>query len=121
MTKPSPSALKDLLQLRRAQADAYAEAHNFDPWATRVAWWALTEGGNFAKKMVSKYGSKSAPAAVCFNNLVRLNVLRGDKIAYSAIPEWENGEGPMAWLDHLIRAAEGTAPPKNFPTFSPST
>lgn len=114
----SPADLKELLQLRRTEADAYAKAHNFDPWATRVAWWALTEGGNFARRTVSKYGSRSSAAGVCLHNLERFNLLRGDILAYTPSPEWEDGEGPMSWLDHLIRAAEGKAPPTSFPTFS---
>lgn len=102
--------VNETLRLRRAQADAYAAANNLDMWGTRVAWFALSEGVPTARRLCSKY-NKSSQAWLAYSRLrdAGLFLDSGEEIGIAYNPQrlWEEGDGPLLWLNALAQVGAG--------------
>lgn len=101
----------DILRQRREEADAYSVTRNLDKWGFRVAWIALSEGARAARTLCARY-NKQSPAWICYQNLIAAGLLVEKPewgIVYSDNAAWEEGDGPLRWLEALSVVAAGGA------------
>ena len=97
------------LRMRREEADKYSVAHGLDYWGFRIAWFVTSEGVEFTRAVCSKY-NKTSPAWKAYQLLVDAEIIvEGPEggIVYNACPEWEDGEGPLRWIEALAKVAAG--------------
>lgn len=100
------------LNLRWQQADEYSAKNNLPKWGCRVAWLVVSEGVPVARTACYRY-NKASPARACYNNLIDLDIIRDDPtegpvgIVYTKHPKWEEGDGPLLWLNAIAWAAAG--------------
>lgn len=99
----------EVLQTRRAEADTYSKARGLDVWGVRVAWFVTSEGVTLGEKLCAKYNKHSA-AWTCYQNLVNSGLIvegPAGGVRYTPHPEWEQGDGPLKWLEALAAVASG--------------
>lgn len=112
----SPEALATL-SLRRAESDEYSRPRNLDLWGLRVAWFVVREGVEWSRRICAKYNKKST-AWKCYQNLLHAGlIVEGPEggIVYDPMPKWEDGEGPLRWLEAVAHVAAGGEPDPDLP------
>lgn len=112
----TPEALA-VLALRRAESDAYSKTRNLDLWGLRVAWFLVREGVSWTRRVCAKY-NKQSPAWRCYQNLIKAGlVVEGPNggLVYDEMPQWEDGDGPLRWLEAVAHVAAGGEPAPDLP------
>ena len=107
----------ETLQLRRHQADEYSRANHLERWGFLVAWLVLSENVAFARSVCSRYNLES-PAWKCYQNLLNAGlIVEGPEggIVYDEMPKWEEGEGPLRWIEAVAHVAAGGEPDPDLP------
>lgn len=107
----TPEALA-ALPLRRLEADDYSRPRNLDRWGVRVAWFVVREGVPWTRRVCAKYNKQSTPWRY-YQNLVQAGlIVEGPDggIVYNEIPKWEDGDGPLRWLEAMAHVAAGGRP-----------
>lgn len=105
------------LPIRRAEADEYSRPRNLDMWGMRVAWFVVREGVTWARRACAKY-NKQSPAWRGYQNLLIAGlIVEGPEggLVYDEMPKWENGDGPLLWLEAVAHVASGGDPAPDLP------